>query len=189
MALRTHIGPIELTLNPGEATEFKIERQHQLEDGTLTITDMFAEHMTQQSEAPADKSFTGLEVSFEISLAEIGFDFFRKATNPARYTVNGTTPTLRKLEYGDLTGLRVPKFKVLIKPYDGFFPTTDKDDWFTILYCGIETEAALSFGKTTQSAYTMRGVGYPDPVTGMKLVRGDILATGTATGLAVQATP
>ena len=187
MALRTHIGPIQLTFDLGLPTEFIIGREHQLEDGTVTLTDMFAEHMTQQSEAPADKSFTGLEVSFEISLAEIGFDFFRKATNPSRYTVNATTPSLRKLEYGDLTGLRVPKRIVTIKPYDGFLPTTVKDDWFTILHCGIETEAALSFGKTTQSAYTMRGVGYPDPTTGMKLVRGDIAATGTATGLAVPA--
>lgn len=185
MPIKTHIGPIQLTFNSGLPTEFVINREHQLEDATLTITDMFAEHMTQESEAPADKSFTGLEASFELSLADIGFDFFRRATNPARYTIDTATPTKRKLEYGDLTGLRVPKFKILIKPYAGFLPTTNTDDWYTFLNCGIETEAALSFGKTTQSAYTMRGTAYADDVTRMKVIRGDTTATGTATGLAV----
>jgi hypothetical protein len=144
-----------------------------------------SEHQTQQSESPADKSFTGLEVRLELSLSEIGLNFFRQATNPSRYTVN-TDQTKRKLEYGDLTGLRVPKRKILLKPYEGFLPTTVKDDWFTFLYAGIETEASLSFGKTTQSGYNMIIVAYPDPVTGMKIVRGDILATGTQTGLAVE---
>jgi hypothetical protein len=145
---------------------------------------MMAEHQTQQSESPADKSFTGLEVRLELSLSEIGLNFFRQATNPSRYTINAD-PTKRKLEYGDLTGLRVPKRKILLKPYEGFLPTEAKDDWFTILNGGIETEASLAFGKTTQSAYNMVIVGYPDPVTGMKIVRGDLSATGIETGLAV----
>lgn len=182
--MRTHIGPIQVIINPGLTDEFTIGREHQLEDATLTINDMMAEHQTQQSEAPADKSFTGLEASLEISISEITLNFYRKATNPARYTVgNGA----EKVEYGDLTGLRVPKRKILIKPYDGFFPTTLKDDWFTFLNAGIETEASLSFGKATQSAYTMRIVAYPDVTTGMKIVRGDATATGNVSGLAVDA--
>lgn len=180
--MQTYIEPIQVIISPGSSEEFTINREHQLEDATLTINDMLADHQTQRSEAPTDKSFTGLEASLELSISDVTLNFFRRATNSARYTVNGTVQSLRKLEYGDLTGLRVVKKTVLIKPYNGYFPTLDKDNWFTFLNAGIETEAVLNFGKSTQLAYTMRIVAYPDPVTGMKLVRGDVAAT-TGTGV------
>ena len=184
----THIGPLHITIAPTTPDEFVIAREHQLADATLTMNDMMADHMSQESGAPIDKSFTGFEANLEVSIGEVGFDFFRRATNPGRYTVNATTPSLRKLEFGDLTGLRVPKKPVLIKLYDGLLPTTNKDNWFTFLNAGFEVEMSLSFGRETQTAYTMRIVAYPDPTTRYKVVRGDTAATGTATGLAVPVT-
>lgn len=171
--MQTYIEPIQVIISPGSSEEFTINREHQLEDATLTINDMLAEHQTQRSDAPTDKSFTGLEANLELSISDATLNFFRRATNPAKYTVG----TNKKLEYGDLTGLKVVKKTVLIKPYNGYFPTLDKDNWFTFLNAGIETEAVLNFGKSTQLAYTMRIVAYPDPITGMKLVRGDVAAT------------
>jgi hypothetical protein len=180
----THIGPLHITIGTG-ATEFIIAREHQLEDATLTMNDMMADHMSQESGAPIDKSFTGFEANLELSIGDVGFDFFRRATNPGRYTIDTTTPTKRKLEYGDLTGLRVPKDKVLIKLYEGLLPTTNTDNWYTFLNAGFEVEMSLAFGRETQTAYTMRIVAYPDPVTRYKVLRGDATATGTAVGLGV----
>lgn len=174
----THIAPIQITISPGNADEFIIGREHQLEDATFTLSDMFADHFTQESESAADKSFSGLESSLEISIADIGFEMFKRATNFAKYTVNNDG-SKRKLEYSDLTGLRVIKKTVLIKLYEGFTPTLNKDNWFTFPYAGIEVEASLSFGKTTQAAYTMRIVAYPDPTTNFKVVRGDTTAFST----------
>lgn len=176
----THIGPLHITIDPGTANEFIIAREHQLDDATFVMNDMMADHMSLESSAAIDKSFTGLEASLELSIGEVGFDFFRKATNPGRYTVNTTTPTLRKLDYTDLTGLRVPKKKVLIKLYEGILPTTNTDNWFTFLSAGFEVEMSLGFGRETQTAYTMRIVAYPDPTTRFKVIRGDVTASGSA---------
>lgn len=181
----THIGPVHVTIDPGGATEFIISREHQLEDATLVMNDMMSDHQSQESGAAIDKSFTGFEANLELSIGEVGLDFFRRATNPGRYTVNTTTPTQRKLDYGDLTGLRVPKKRVLLKLYEGLLPTTNTDLWFTFLHAGFEVEMSLAFGRETQTAYTMRIVAYPDPATRYKVIRGDVSTVGTGTGLGV----
>lgn len=175
----TLIAPLQIILAPGTAGEFAINREHQLNDATLTLSDMFKEHMTQESAAPADKSFTGFEAKLEISLAEWDLEFFRRATNPARYIVDTVDPTKKKIEFQDLTGLRLPKQQVLIRPYDGTLPTTNRNDWLTFLNAGIETNLSATFGKETQVEYKITFTAYPDPVTRVKVVRGDITAVST----------
>lgn len=177
--MATLIAPLQIILAPGTAGEFAINRENQLNDATLTMSDMFKEHMTQESAAAADKSFTGFEAKLEISVAEFDIEFFRRATNPARYIVDTVDPTKKKVEYQDLTGLRLPKQQVLIRPYDGTLPTTNRNDWLTFLSAGVETSLTAAFGKETQLEYKITFTAFPDPVTRVKVVRGDITAVAT----------
>ncbi len=170
--------PVQVILAPGTPSEFVIGSKDQLNAGTLTLEDMLMELKTQASDAAADKILTGLNVKVEISVGEMNLEFFRRATNPMRYVQDTVDPLKRKIEYGDLTGLRVPKFQVLLKLYEGGIPTTNRDNWFTLLNAGIETMATLTLSKTDQMEYKMTIVGYPDPVTGVKIIRGDITAEG-----------
>ena len=170
--------PVQVIFAPGTPAEFVIGSKEQLNAGTLTMEDMVGELKTQASDAPADKFFTGFNAKLEISIAEMDIEFFRRATNPMRYVVDTVDPSKRKIEYGDLTGLRVPKFQVLLKLYEGGIPTTNRDNWFTFLNAGIETMATLTMSKTDQMEYKTTIVAYPDPVTGIKVIRGDITANG-----------
>jgi hypothetical protein len=170
--------PVQVIFAPGTPAEFAIGSKEQLNAGTLTIEDMLMELKTQASDAPADKILTGLNVKVEISIGEMNLEFFRRATNPMRFVQDTVDPLKRKIEYGDLTGLRVPKFQALLKLYEGGTPTTNRDNWFTLLHAGIETSATLTLSKTDQMEYKMTICAYPDPVTGVKLVRGDITANG-----------
>lgn len=174
--MSTIAAPIQVIVAPGTPSEFTFNREHQLNDATFTMTDMLLDLKTQASDAPADKVFIGLEAKLEISIAEFDLNFFRRATNPARYVEDAIDPTKRKLEYGDLTGLRVPKYQVLFKLYEGSAPTTNRDNWFTFLNAGIEANVSATFGKGTQSEYKLTITAYPDSISGIKVVRGDITA-------------
>lgn len=163
----TLIAPLHVTINPGQANEFTIPREHQLDDATLTIRDIMVEHLDESSTAPFDKTFTGLEATLKISIGEQSLALLGKLTNPGRILA-------KRLDYGDLAAIGVAKTRVLIRPYNGFNPTTNADNWFTFLHAGFEASVTQSFGRSTQTGYEVTITAYRDPISKYKLIRGNI---------------
>lgn len=165
--MKTHIGSLHITINPGTESAFVITRQQQLDDAVLTIRDLVLEHNDQTSSVACDKSFSGLEASLKLSICDIDINLFGKLTNPGIIRA-------RRLDYLDLTGFRVTKNIVLVRPYEGFFPTTNTDDWFTFHNAGFECNESIAFGKSNQSQYQLLITGYTLPSLGYKLTRGSV---------------
>lgn len=165
--MKTHIGSLHVTVNPGSLNEFVITRQQQLGDAVLTIRDLVIEHNDQTSSVPCDKSFSGLEATLKLNICDIDISLFGKLTNPGIIRA-------RRLDYLDLTGYRVPKHSVLIRPYEGLIPTLKTDNWFTFHNAGFEISEFVPFGKRTQSKYQLLITGYTLPALGFKLTRGSV---------------
>lgn len=180
-ALKTAVTNLA-TLQAGTSGVILIQRQDQLNPAQLTIKEVYQNNTTQASSAPYNKTKTGLEASLRLELSKDNFTLFSRSFNAtvtpgaAASGNNPPNPSLANLtDDGGLTaGEDIPFSTVIMQPYQAKAPNPDPQKWFIFPFAGLEGDATISYGLTTQFTYNIMVTAYADPVYGdAKVLRGD----------------
>lgn len=157
-----------------------IKCSDQLNEATLTLTEIYQENKTQCSDAPINKTKVGLTAMFKVSISDDRMSLFGYATNAKQIqaaTPNNTgEPELLIMgdQAGSTSGTTTrPYITAVARPYDNGVPTTDVSKWIIFPTASVEAQATLSFGLATQRSYEVDLVAFDGLDNGLKVLRGD----------------
>jgi hypothetical protein len=173
---RTIMGPATITLDAGSPSQFVITPDMQLNDASLTVTEMTQDTATQSTDQDAT-FIIDLMVSGQFSISDLAsLDFFAKIYHGSdtRETAGETTAVGLAARPGCL----VDQYPILIQLNDCDGVTTDKNYWYYLPAASFFTEnSSIAFGRKTQQELTVSVRGYvPDvanPYYPYKAIRGD----------------
>lgn len=139
-------------MNSYTAGIFDIEASQQLEDATVSVETGVFELKSQRTFVSEKDIQTGKEMTIEISVADVG-NIPLLATALATEVVG--TGADESLIIKDDSGLEFPYRRLLILPYAGASPTSDRKRWIFCPQVQLRATVNLTFGLETQQAFTI----------------------------------
>jgi len=167
-------GPAQLTINPSGPNPIVLNREDQLDDMRVSLEKDVFELRSLQSSRPVMYIQTGVEMSIEVSVADITVTrkiaLLKLAFEGG--VEAGLTPN-RTFSVTDNAGAAITGVRLLIKPYDGGAVSTVTEDFITVPNAKLIDVSGTEFayGLSTQQQMRVRFIAAPD-ATGIKFALG-----------------